>query len=257
MAHPLFIHILADYGPDAIENTLYTSLVCRLFPDSKVIVSNQVFKAGDVLGPGIFLRLLLTDYPEETVHICMLHPGSKAGEESYLLARTGKTVFLAPDNGLLPIALDNSEVEYFKIPFNTPNKDTMKQVYLPALEASFRAEPPALEIIESPRKQLIPLPAISNNSYRLTVLYNDSHGNAYMNMDKAEFERITAGKQFAIRLGMRDEITKISENYNDVAPSNKLALFGLGNLLQIAVNCGSAAQYHGLKTHQQIIMSVL
>ena len=45
-------------------------------------------------------------------------------------------------------------------------------------------------------------------------------------------------------------ITEISEKYKDVTSSEKLALFGQNNQLQIAINKGQASKLLGLKLHE-------
>ena len=58
---------------------------------------------------------------------------------------------------------------------------------------------------------------------------------------------------FIILFGREDEkITKISQKYKDVPISEKLAIFGENNLLQIAINQGEANKLLGLNLHEII-----
>ena len=60
-------------------------------------------------------------------------------------------------------------------------------------------------------------------------------------------------RSFSILFGREDEkITTISDKYKTVAPSEKLAIFGENNLLQIAINQGEANKLLGLNLHEII-----
>ena len=94
---------------------------------------------------------------------------------------------------------------------------------------------------------------IQPDMIRGVVVYVDNYGNATTNIRKAEFERIQKGRSFEILFGREDEkITEISSKYKDVSVPEKLALFGENNLLQIAINKGSAKTLLGLKIHELV-----
>ena len=63
---------------------------------------------------------------------------------------------------------------------------------------------------------------------------------------------------FVILFGRENEkITKISNKYKDVLVSEKLALFGENNFLQIAINQGAANKLLGLRMHEIIRIEFL
>lgn len=259
MQHLKLIHILADYPVSAVEHTIYNAVLYDKFPTISIVNSNHPFLPGDITAPGIFLRLIIEDFPENSIHLCMLHIESKLPEK-YIFAEYKNRYFLAPDNGLLPLAfgIENLKTYQLEIPQNAT--DIFKAVYLPCLEKIGSANRDMHNLFEqenNPKKAFIPTPTKSGNTIRLTVLYTDSQGNAYLNIDFNEFNRLVRNNKFVIRLGYRDGITEISKSYNAVIEGQKLALFGLGALLQIAVNCGSAEQYLGLKKGNNLMLEIL
>jgi len=209
-----------------------------------------------MMAPGIFLKLLRTEFPENVIHLCAIHTDSRLPEK-YILAKDGKQWFIGPDNGFLPIGL-TEEATYYKLPELPYGKDPMFHCFVPVLqtlmENHFSTE--SFEAEEKPRKYLFPTPTVTGNVWRLMVVYNDAEGNAYLNMDKSEFEKFTSNRSFRIRLGLKDNIEQISASYRDVQEGNKLALFGYGNLLQIAIHCGSAEQYLGLKYGTMVMLEI-
>jgi S-adenosylmethionine hydrolase len=258
LEHPIFIHLLADFDNRSPENSIYTAILHKNFPQARIVISNQDFKKGDMMAPGIFLKLILSHFPENTFHLCPLHIESRLPEK-YVMALSHGQYFLGPDNGFLPIAFGDNESTYYKLSDPERGNDVMKHTFVPTVQKMVNGQfnDSSLAVEDKPRKYLLPAPTVSGNIWRLMVLYNDSQGNAYLNMDKAEFDRITEGKKFRIRLSHKDNIENIAISYHDVQEGNKLAIFGLGDMLQIAINCGSAEQYLGLRHGSMVMMEIL
>lgn len=210
------------------------------------------------MAPGVFIRLCYKDFPPNTLHLCLLHIESRLPEK-YVFASAAGQYFLAPDNGVLPIGLDYEYAEYKQLPLPQGFTDVLKEIYVPAIQSGtlFGDNSSQFPAEENPKKYLMPSPTVAGNTWRLAVLCNDSHGNAYLNMNKTEFERITAGHKFQIKIGFKQQISKISTSYYNHSEGDMLALFGLGDLLQICINCGSALQYLGLKPTKLVMMEVL
>lgn len=61
-----------------------------------------------------------------------------------------------------------------------------------------------------------PQPTLSNGMMRLTVIYNDYYGNAYLNINKQMFEEVGQGRPFRLMLNSTMEISRLSQSYNDV-----------------------------------------
>lgn len=230
----------------------------RIRSGAAVVNSNHDFKKGDIISPGIFMKLVYADFPPGCIHILSLHIESRL-REKYILATHRDMFFLAPDNGVLPIVFGEEEAQWYQLTDPEAGADVFRTVYMPALEKLIASgfQPAKAFIPESrTKKLLLPSPTLSGNIMRLTVLYNDAHGNAYLNIDKSEFLRITEGKKFSIRLGFKDSIDNISPGTETVPEGQKLAYFGPGNLLQIAVNSGSAAQYLGLVKGKNVMLEI-
>jgi S-adenosylmethionine hydrolase len=258
LEHPVIIHLLADYAATSPEHAIYNALLFSRVPNSRAINSNQDFKFGEVISPGIFIKLVHEDFPPGTIHVCLLHIDGKH-KEKYILALHKQQYFLAPDNGVLSIAFAEDEINYFDLPEPVEGEDIFRNIYLPAIELIAKKPSEVVKVYPestNARKAIAPVPTLNGNVLRLTVLFNDSHGNAYMNIDKAEFEKITAGKKFEIRLGFKDSIDILSAGYSSVPQGQKLAFFGLAGLLQIAINCGSAAQYLALEKGKIVMVAI-
>ena len=84
-----------------------------------------------------------------------------------------------------------------------------------------------------------------NNTLEAQVLLIDTFGNVVLNVTQAEFEEERKQRNFKILFMRDEEITNMSQHYNDVSMGEKLCLFNSANYLEIAINKGNAAQLFG------------
>ncbi|MBL7812505.1 MAG: SAM-dependent chlorinase/fluorinase [Bacteroidetes bacterium] len=258
MAKPVFIHILSDAGSDPLETTAAQAMVYRFLPEAKLIYSARRFSSGDVVSSGILLRLLHNRFPTPTIHFCYTRIKSR-DPGRYTAAFTDTGVFFAPDFGILPLALEGLQVRYYGLDYLPQGADALQDLYLPAamqvLDNNYQPLPHWTEkpAVSSP----LVSPTTGDGHYRLTVVYCDDQGNAYLNMDKNTFETITAGKKWYIRPAFKVAIERISTTYRDEDDGAALALFGAGDLLQIAICDGSARRYLGLDVAKMVLLEVL
>jgi S-adenosylmethionine hydrolase len=253
------VHLLCDFRVEAPDYTVAMARMASEFPHIKTLITPQPFKKGHVLGQSVFLKLVIDEFPEGTIHICRFGTMSKMPNRFVLIEHNNR-FFMGPDNGLFPIYFGETDPVYYNI---TPDSsirvvDALKQVYIPALHQlinhNMSIELAGFKVKEMLIRSSPPQPTLSNGMMRLTVIYNDYYGNAYLNIDKKTFEEIGQGRAFRLRLNSNIEINRLSESYNDVLEGMELCMFGYGNIMQIAVNAGSAAQYLSLNEDKAVIL---
>lgn len=256
--HPL-IHLLCDFSVESPDYTVAMARMAAEFPQLKTLITPQPFKKGHILGQSVFMQLVLNEFPEGTVHICRFGTISKLPNRFVMASFQGKT-YMGPDSGLLPLYFGDHAIIYYNItPANNINIfDPLKEVYIPALhnliEANMNVESAGFPIKEMMVRSAPPLPTVSNGMMRLTVIYNDYYGNAYLNLSKKTFEEVVQGRPFRLLINSNLEINRLSQSYNDVFEGMELCMFGHGDILQIAVNAGSAAQYLSLKEDKSVVL---
>ena len=85
------------------------------------------------------------------------------------------------------------------------------------------------------------------------VVYIDSYGNATTNISKHLFEQVRKDREFVILFGRENErISKLKEKYKDAKEGEKLAIFSVNGMLEIAQNKGRATDLLGLKIHDYV-----
>lgn len=251
------IHVLCDFSVESPDYTVTQARLARYFPEHRAIISPQPFKKGHILGQSVFLQLVVPEFPQGSIHICRVGTMSRMAPR-FVLAEYEGSYFIAPDNGLLPLFFNNEEIEYYNInPSGIQVTDAMSEVYIPAVQrllASNMKLQGVFDVKEMMVRSSPPTPTLSNNVMNLTVLYNDYYGNAYLNINRKTFEEIGQGRSFRLRISHSMEIKQLSNSYNDVMEGMELCLFGYGDILQVAVNAGSAVQYLSLTEGRNILL---
>src|SRR5690606_14204910 len=85
-------------------------------------------------------------------------------------------------------------------------------------------------------------PVVEKNVLKGSVIYIDSFGNAITNIGKELFNREQKGRNFIVHFKRNENINQLSWHYNEVPEGEKLCLFGISNLLEIAMNKGNASK---------------
>ncbi len=225
------------------------------FGDHRLIHQNHSYKLGEIMSPAIFLKLSKDFFPAGTIHICDFKIKSTLPEK-YLLALSGEQFFIGPDSGIFALLFKDAQVDYFEIEATGEITDFSTQICVPAMQKLIgdnmhvRGFKPLQKIVDAQWLK----PALMQNVYRLSVIYTDARGNAYLNISREEFEAARNGRNFRLKVDMRTEINQITAHYNRVPEGHLLALFGAGELLQVALNWGSARQMLGMKENQKVVM---
>ena len=100
----------------------------------------------------------------------------------------------------------------------------------------------------------IPLrPVIEKNLINGSVIYIDSFSNAITNISRETFDKIGAGKSFEVFIQSNHyRVDHISKTYAESESGELLVLFNSAELLEIAINHGSAADLLNLSINSTI-----
>jgi S-adenosylmethionine hydrolase len=204
--------------------------------------------SGDVVGAGIALRGSYAFFPRGTVHVVVVDPGV-GGSRALLCVSWQGHLFLAPDNGILPIALGREAMRGARSVENAayrqePVSRTFhgRDILAPAaarlargLDAR-RLGPRRRDVVmrELPRPR-----HVTANSIRAEVIHIDQFGNLLTNI--SEDDPILKGSSLVVRICGR-EIAGLSDCYCAVSEGEPLALCGSSGLLEISVNGRNAAE---------------
>jgi S-adenosylmethionine hydrolase len=102
--------LLTDFGVEDYYVAAVKGTVLRLAPGAQIVdVSNQI-PNGDLVSGAFLLAAAVPWFPDGTVHLAIVDPGVGSARR-ILVARTGNTWIVVPDNGLLTHLLHREAVQ--------------------------------------------------------------------------------------------------------------------------------------------------
>jgi hypothetical protein len=237
-----------------IKGTIYSQLENVRIVD----ISNQI-DPYNINQAAFIVRNCFNDFPKGTVHIISVDDELSIENEHVAVESNGH-YFIGADNGFFTILFNDirpDKIVKLNISISS-NCFTFasKNIFVPA--ACHLVRGGTLEIIGTPIKEfevkrILLKAVIQKDMIRGAVVHVDNYGNAITNITKNEFEQARKDRSFLIVFGREDEmISELSNKYKDVPSSEKLAIFGVNNQLQIAINKGKASNLLGLRLHEVI-----
>jgi S-adenosylmethionine hydrolase len=247
MSRPV-IALLTDFGTrDHYAGTM-KGVALGICPEATLVDITHDVAAHDVLGGALELAASYRYFPPGTIFLVVVDPGVGSARRG-IAAEAGDYRFVAPDNGVLTIALDETPpkrvVELSERRYARPTVSRTfegRDRFAPA--AAWLAKGvdlPALGRPAGPIHRLdVPQPQAGADAIAGEVLRVDRFGNLITNIDRRTFEKVVTTGGLTIRIGER-QVSRVVSTYADAVPGELCALFGSSDHLEIAVSGGSAA----------------
>jgi S-adenosyl-L-methionine hydrolase (adenosine-forming) len=236
------VTLLSDFGSRDPYVGVMRGVVLRHNPKVVLADLGHEVPAQDVAAGAFWLLAVVGRFPSGTVHTAVVDPGVGTARR-LLVAAAHDAYWIAPDNGLLTHVLAGEaaaevraiDLEHLNVRPQSRTfhgRDVMAPVagWLSGGRYGFSALGPR---VTDP----VSLPALHGGEPR--VVHEDGFGNLVTNVPAAALEGCTG-----VALGGRE--IPLRQTYADVPAGSLLALVGSYGLLEIAMNCGSAAKVLGV-----------
>lgn len=249
---------IKDYYLASIKGAIYKAL-----PEANIVDISHHITPFDIAQAAFIIKNTYPDFPEGTVHIISVDPEPSQNSKHLVIFHEGQ-YFIGNDNGMFSLMFDEEPEQIWKL--NPPPKlgsssFPSKSVFVWA--ATLIAQGTRLEEIaertDSVRMRVAFRPVVEADLIKGSIIFIDGYGNVITNIDKPLFESVQNGRKYKIFFrGERNGIHKVCESYNEVPPGEKLAIFGAGKFLEIAINKGvegsggGANKLFGLKLNDSI-----
>jgi S-adenosylmethionine hydrolase len=246
VARPV-IALLTDFGTrDHYAGTM-KGVALGICPDATLVDISHDVPAHDLLGAALELAAAYRYFPAGTIFLVVVDPGVGSTRRG-IAADTGDYKFVAPDNGVLTIVLDEHPpkkiVELTERKYARPTVSRTfegRDRFAPA--AAWLAKGIELSALGrsagSVRRLEIPQPQATPDGIDGQVLRVDRFGNLITNIDRRAFDKLADGA-LDVRVGGH-AVPRVVSTYADVAAGELCALFGSTEHLEIAANGASAA----------------
>lgn len=207
----------------------------------------------DVMAAGFVLRQSAPYFPEGTVHLVVVDPGVGTDRQA-IAARFAlgdrEHVFVGPDNGVLPLLLDEAEADEMVV-LDKPEAWASdapcatfhgRDIFGPVAAALAVGRP--LTDVGTPITELTPLhwplPRTDEQGIDGMVVHIDRFGNCVTNITCEALDMHAVGRGFKCYVGST-VFQRHVETYGQTPQGEPLTLFGSSGHLEIAVNGGDAA----------------
>ena len=234
-------------------------------PDINIVDITHNIDAFNISQTAYVIRNCYKNFPAGSIHILGVD-AELSIDNSHLAVFAGGHYFIGIDNGTFPLLFDELKAEKIVQLNISQNTDSLtfpiKDVFV--IAACHIARGGTLEIIgkeiaafKEIKSELKPVTEhdinTNNDIIKGAVVYIDTYGNATTNISKNLFEQVRKGRDFVILFGREDErISKLREKYKDANKGEKLAIFSVNGMLEIAQNKGRATDLLGLKIHDYV-----
>ncbi len=247
------IALLSDFGTrDHYAGTM-KGVMLGICPDATLVDITHDVPPHDVIDGSLQLAAACRYFPSGTIFLAVVDPGVGSARRG-IAAEAGDYRFVAPDNGVLTVALrefpPKRVVELTERRYARPTVSRTfegRDRFAPA--AAWLAKGIQLTALGRPvadyQRLDIPAPEVTDEGVRGVVLRIDRFGNAVTNIDRRTFESVARAKGVQVSAdGHRVE--QIVATYAEIPVGGICALFGSTDHLELAANSASAAERLGI-----------
>jgi S-adenosylmethionine hydrolase len=250
MSRPI-ISLTTDFGQaDSYAGTMKGVIldVCR---DATVVDITHDIRPQAVRQAAYLLSIAVPYFPQGTVHLVVVDPGV-GSERRAIAVQTERSMYVAPDNGVLDMALRQDQarlaVHLTNHRYHLPQVSTTfhgRDIFAP-VAAHLACGTDLREMGESiPLSGLVSLPACQpqrqpDGSWLGQILHVDHFGNAVTN-----FQRPLLHDGVTVIAG-GERIPGLSRTFAAVEPGALVAYVGSSGYLEIAVRDGNGAERLGV-----------
>lgn len=244
------ITLTTDLGNSDFYQAALKGSLLSLYPEVRIIDITHNVPSFDIQHAAFILGNAYPYFPKGTVHLIGIDSVYSDNTKFLALAYKGH-YFVGTDNGIfsLMFAEDPREIVELNI------MQDLKYLHFPLTDifskaACHLAKEGALKDIGDPVQSIVQRtliqPVVEMNVLKGSIIYIDAFGNAITNISKELFNTEQRGRDFMVHFKRNESINQLSWHYNEVPEGEKLCLFGISNLLEIAINKGNASKLLGL-----------
>ena len=250
------VTLLTDFGLDDAYVGMMKGVILSVNPASTVVDITHHVEAQDITQAAYIIQSSFRYFPAGTVHLIVVDPGVGSDRSIIALKMMGH-FFLAPDNGVLTLLMEEAGVDdvirvensnYFLKPVSRTFHG--RDIFAPVgahLSLGLDLREFGAPIDHNKLVYLdIQKPFISAKGELVgNIVSIDRFGNLITNVDRKCLETFCESdmdKGLQIQIGDQ-KISGLSENYDQAGPNHPLAIIGSLGYLEVAVNHGSAQRY--------------
>lgn len=261
------ITLTTDFGTSDAYVGIMKGVILGINPHAQIVDITHDIPPQDVHEAAFLIHAAHRYFPKDTIHTLVVDPGVGSNRRA-IACQTDNAFFVCPDNGVLNYLVgENSGLNALAVTAVTIENPTY---LLPHVSNTFHGRdmfaPVAAHLslgvpladIGTPAHNLVQLPMptvhIADDTLTGQIIKVDSFGNLITNISEADFVAFTeTASAYTIQAGDVC-LNRLNRAYAESDTGEPLAIIGSVGLLEIAVNCGSAAEHLRLKRGDAVII---
>ena len=263
------ITLLTDFGTEDAYVGIMKGVILSVNPSAMIIDITHHIDPHDLIQAAYIIKSSYRYFPEGTVHVIIVDPGVGSDRAIVALKMMGH-IFLAPDNGILTLLMDEGKIDSIIRVENT-------LYFLESVSQTFHGRdifaPTGAHLSKGmdikklgsclDKQELVNLrirkPYISDKGELVgNIISFDRFGNCISNIDVNDLKKFDDGgseRMLEIKIG-KNTIKSLSLSYADTKPRSPLAIIGSFGYLEIALNKGNAKLYFGVEKGDTITLNL-
>ena len=255
------IAFLTDFGTRDHYVGAMKGAALTVCPDAVLVDITHEIAPQDILGGAVALASAFKYFPPATIFVAVVDPGVGSARRG-LAASAGDYRFVAPDNGLLTLAFEDTPPD---IVVELANPEFARAGISRTFEGRDRFAPAAawlacgtaLEALGPPVERWhsleVPVAAPAGDELRGEVLVVDRFGNLITNISRQTFAAFVAGNAAVVSIDSHR--AALVQTYGEASVGDICALIGSSERLEIAVTGGSAADRLHLARGARVVVT--
>lgn len=260
---PPVITLTTDFGlADHYVGTMKGVLLSGC-PDAQIVDISHEIPPFSTYAGAYAISQAAPFFPPATVHVIVVDPGVGTARRALLL-QLQKQYFIAPDNGVLSLAMLRHPAKMWEIAnrslWRKPVSDTFhgRDIFAPvaAALANGSAQP---QDVGPEIEQITTLPDLEPSEteagfWRGRILSIDHFGNVITNFHIGDFPEIVRD-DFALTVGDR-HISEFRATFGEAPNGLCFAYLGSSGYVEVGINQSSAAEYLGIAPGDAVTLRV-
>jgi len=246
--------LLTDFGVHDNFVGVMKGVILKINPRINIIDISHSVSSQNITEAAFVLSKSYSHFSKGSVFLSVVDPGV-GSRRSAIAVKTKDYYFVAPDNGVLSLALQDQTVKDIV-------KLQNKKYFLKEISSTFHGRdifaPCAAYISKGlsltklgpriKRIKRISLPAVvaDKNKLKAEVIYQDKFGNLVTNLKKKDLVKFLKGKDFIASLNAK-KFKKLYSFYEQAKDKEAFFVEGSFSCLEISLKNKSAAKHFGLK----------
>ncbi|MCE0483407.1 MAG: SAM-dependent chlorinase/fluorinase [Methylacidiphilales bacterium] len=251
---PPVIGLFTDYGWDDPYVSQLKGVILTINPNARLLDLMHTVAPFDIAEGSYLLEQSAEEFPAGTIFVAVVDPQVGTDRDPVLLQTSKGKYFVGPDNGLFTHVVDNEgfsrawkldKPEYFR-PGSTSHTFHGRDIFAPV--AAHLADGVDPDRMGTPIHTLLLLPVkeptFAGGTMAVEVLHIDRYGNVILNLSKGSemAAKLKDGNLVKISVGKQNYSGPLVKTYGDLEKGQLMLLYGGNDLLEIAMNQGSAAK---------------